>query len=110
MLYTSTKHADGTYHQFGQLALSLYNCDLWHTEKKLLTIATVDGWKDLYSAMDVNHKDDANKFQENIGFPSTKGFLNMIDNCVIKNIPILRFDLQLALIYMGQTLTSLKEK
>ena len=60
--------------------------------------------------MDVKQTDRAQKFQETVEFPSTKGLLNMIDNCNFKNFPILHHDVQLALDIYGPNTNILKGK
>ena len=83
---------DVTYCRFGKSESNLYYCNMRDTEGTLLTIETVKGEKGMFSAIDVKRADHARKFQDTVGFPSTKGLLDMIDNCVIKNIPISRRD------------------
>ena len=101
---------DGTYCRFGKLALNLYYCDMRDNEGTLLTIATVKGQKGMFSAIDVKRADGARKFQDTVGFLSTKGLLDMIDNCVMKNIPISRCDVQLTMDIYGPNVNILQEK
>lgn len=72
-----------------------------NTEGTLLIIATLKGQKGIFSAIDVKRADRVWKFQETVGFPSTKGLLDMIDNCVVKNIPISRLEVQIAMDIYG---------
>ena len=60
--------------------------------------------------MDIKWADHSKKFQETVCFPSTKGLINMIDNCVIKNIPIFCHIVQLLLYIYEPKTNILKEK
>lgn len=64
----------------------------------------------MFSAIDVKRSDHAQKFQDKVGFPTTKGLQDMIDNYIIKNIPISRHDVQVAMDIYGPNANILKGK
>ena len=102
--------SDGTDCQFSRSASNLYYCDMHDNKGTLVMIITVNGQKGVFNAMDVKQADRAREFQETVGLPRTKGLLNIIDNCVIKNILILCHDVQIALDIYGLNTNVLKGK
>ena len=87
---------DGGVRRFGRSSDNLYYCDLRDQSGSILTIATVKGNREKYSALDVRRADRVMKFQEVTCFPTFKEMISMVDNNVLRNIPISRRDIKIA--------------
>lgn len=86
---------DGSTRRFDRADCNLYVCDLRNTQASLL-VTTVKGQKEFYSDLDVRRAKAARKLQEVLGYPSTKAFLRMIDNNMIKNCAVTRRDVKIS--------------
>ena len=75
---------------------NLYYYDTKESSEKMLTITTLKGKMESYSAMDCKRAKRAAKLQEIVGYPSDKDFLWMIDNKVIRNYAITHRDIKMA--------------
>ena len=82
--------------RFGCSSDNLYYCDLWDQFNSILTINTVRGNHEQYSTLIVRRADRVIKFQEVTDFPTFKEMVSMVDNNVLRNIPISRRDIKIA--------------
>lgn len=89
------RHDDSTERIATYTYCNLYVCDLRNTQASLL-VTTVKGQKEFYSDLDVRRAKAARKLQEVLGYPSTKAFLRMIDNNMIKNCAVTRRDVKIS--------------
>ena len=86
---------DGSTRRFDRAECNLYVCDLKNSQESLM-VTTVKGQKEFYSDLDIRRAKAARKLQETMGYPSTKAFLKMIDNNMIKNCGVTRRDVKIA--------------
>eukprot|EP00536_Pseudo-nitzschia_multiseries_P016322 jgi/Psemu1/45756/gm1.45756_g len=87
---------DGSTRQFTRAANNLYVCNLQEQHESLFAITTDKGKTEFYSNLDIWRADRARRLQETIGFPSTKEFLQMIDNNWIQNCGVTHRDIHIA--------------
>ena len=100
---------DGTTRRFERVDCDLYACDT-KAKQEHLFITTVEGQKESYSELDCRRAKAARTLQEIIGFPSTRAFIKMIDSNTIKNCPVTRRDIKMALDIYGPNPNMVKGK
>jgi hypothetical protein len=101
---------DGTQPVFEQTEDGLFYLD---TNKKCngtVMLVTVESNKDGFTQRQFDNAKQARKIQNIIGRPSTKDFINIVNNNLLKNCPISDMDICNAEKIFGPNLVSLKGK
>jgi hypothetical protein len=102
--------SDGMIRIFKELPHGLYYSDTNICKTGTLLINTVEGNKSKYHNCDYAHAILAQKTQQMIGRPSTHSFLAIVENKLLPNCPVTRWEIAIAEDIFGPNIGSLKGK